>query len=130
MTDSFAKTDLRPKRLQICLLTTVVIVTNVVSGKRRINHILDNQLHSLAKVSYLVIYLIYELSKQIPYGSTDFKNAKDQMKKKIKNIMKYSNERFNKEGPRKFRKNNQRKSKVIIPKEAYAHLKSQYKKIL
>ena len=52
------------------------------------------------------------------------------MKKKIKNIMKYSNERFNKEGPRKFRKNNQRKSKVIIPKEAYAHLKSHYKKIL
>ena len=77
-----------------------------------------------------VPYLIQKLSKQIPYGSTNFKNAKDQMKKKIKNIMKYSNERFNKEGPRKFRKNNQRKSKVVIPKEAYAHLKSQYKKIL
>ena len=48
------------------------------------------------------------------------------MKKKIQNIMKYSNDRFNKEGPGKFRN----RQKVIIPKHAYAKLKSQYKKIL
>lgn len=83
--------------------------------------------------------MAYEL-KEIPFGTTDFKTAKDRMKKKIKNRMKYSN------GFDKVVKNSNKwsayfeghdsqwrrssKKRVIIPKDVYARLKSQSKIVL
>ena len=52
------------------------------------------------------------------------------MRKKMKNMMKYSNDRFNKQGQGRVRKNGQRTSRVIIPKDVYARFKSENKKKL